>query len=114
MSDSFGRFKRLQGYNVFQPMGFDAFGLPAENYALKTGIHPRVSTEANIKAMEEQLKNIGGTFNWEYEVKTCEPEYYKWTQWIFTKLFEKGLAYQKYAPVNWVVQNVTPCLQMSR
>ena len=101
LSDSFGRFKRLQGYNVFQPMGFDAFGLPAENYALKTGIHPRVSTEANIKAMEEQLKNIGGTFNWEYEVKTCEPEYYKWTQWIFTKLFEKGLAYQKYAPVNW-------------
>lgn len=101
LSDSFGRFKRLQGFNVFQPMGFDAFGLPAENYALKTGIHPRVSTEANIKAMEEQLKNIGGTFNWEYEVKTCEPEYYKWTQWIFTKLFEKGLAYQKYAPVNW-------------
>lgn len=101
LSDSFGRFKRMQGYNVFQPMGFDAFGLPAENYALKTGIHPEDSTRANIKAMETQLRNIGGTFNWEYEVITCNQEYYKWTQWIFVQLLKKGLAYQKYAPVNW-------------
>lgn len=101
LSDSYGRFKRMQGYEVFQPMGFDAFGLPAENYALKTGIHPQDSTKKNIAAMEKQLKGIGATFDWDYEIKTCEPEYYKWTQWIFTKLFEKGLAYQKYAPVNW-------------
>ncbi len=101
LSDSFGRFKRMQGYEVFQPMGFDAFGLPAENYALRTGIHPQVSTKKNIAAMETQLRGIGGTFDWNYEIKTCEPDYYKWTQWIFIKLFEKGLAYQKYAPVNW-------------
>lgn len=101
LSDSFGRFKRLQGYNVFQPMGFDAFGLPAENYALKTGIHPEDSTRNNIKVIEEQLKSIGGTFNWENELITCDPEYYHWTQWIFIQLFKKGLAYQKEAPVNF-------------
>ncbi len=101
LSDSFGRFKRLQGYNVFQPMGFDAFGLPAENYAIKTGIHPEDSTRHNIKVMEEQLKEMGGMFNWEYELITCDPEYYKWTQWLFIQLFKKGLAYQKEAPVNF-------------
>ena len=101
ISDSFGRFKRMKGYNVFQPMGFDSFGLPAENYAIKTGIHPVESTHKNIEAMETQLRNIGGTFNWENELSTCEPEYYHWTQWLFLKLFEKGLAYQKEAPVNW-------------
>ncbi|MBQ8845034.1 MAG: leucine--tRNA ligase [Clostridia bacterium] len=101
ISDSFGRFKRMKGYNVFQPMGFDSFGLPAENYAIKTGIHPVESTHKNIAAMEAQLRNIGGTFNWENELSTCEPEYYHWTQWLFLKLFEKGLAYQKEAPVNW-------------
>ena len=101
LSDSFGRFKRLQGYNVFQPMGFDAFGLPAENYALKTGIHPEDSTKHNIEVMEKQLREIGGTFNWDYELVTCDPEYYKWTQWLFVQLFKKGLAYQKEAPVNF-------------
>ena len=101
LSDSFGRFKRMQGYEVFQPMGFDAFGLPAENYAIKTGIHPSDSTHKNIAVMEQQLKGMGATFDWDYEIKTCEPNYYKWTQWLFLKLYEKGLVYQKYAPVNW-------------
>ena len=101
LSDSFGRFKRMQGYNVFQPMGFDAFGLPAENYAINTGIHPSDSTKQNIAKMEEQLKNMDATYDWDYEIKTCEPEYYKWTQWLFLELYKNGLAYQKYAPVNW-------------
>lgn len=101
LSDSFGRFKRMQGYNVFQPMGFDSFGLPAENYAIKTGRHPKDSTYKNIYVMEEQLKNMGATFNWDYEVITSDPNYYKWTQWLFLELFKRGLAYQKYSPVNW-------------
>lgn len=99
--DSWARFKRMNGYNVFQPMGFDAFGLPAENFAIKTGIHPQDSTEKNIKTMEAQLKAMGAMFNWENEVVTCRPDYYKWTQWLFLKLYEKGLAYRKQAPVNW-------------
>ena len=99
--DSWARMKRMQGYNVFQPMGFDAFGLPAENYAIKTGIHPKDSTDQNIATMETQLKAMGAMFNWENEVVTCRPDYYKWTQWLFLKLYEKGLAYRKNAPVNW-------------
>jgi leucyl-tRNA synthetase len=91
----------MQGYEVFHPMGFDAFGLPAENYAIKTGIHPQDSTLKNIATMEEQLKNMGATYDWDYEVITCNPDYYKWTQWVFLKLYEKGLAYKKEAPVNW-------------
>ncbi|MBE7076104.1 MAG: leucine--tRNA ligase [Clostridiales bacterium] len=101
LSDSFGRFKRLQGYNVFHPMGFDAFGLPAENYALKTGIHPEDSTKKNIEIMERQFREMGGTFNWDYELITCNPDYYKWTQWVFIQLFKRGLAYQKEAVVNF-------------
>lgn len=101
MSDSFARYKKMRGYNVFQPMGFDAFGLPAENYAIKTGIHPYDSTLKNIYIMKEQLKAMGAMFNWESEVVTCEPDYYKWTQWLFIQLFNKGLAYRKKAPVNW-------------
>ena len=101
LSDSFGRFKRLKGFNVFQPMGFDAFGLPAENYALKTGIHPEDSTRHNIEVMERQLREMGATFNWDYELVTCNPDYYKWTQWLFVQLYKKGLAYQKEAPVNF-------------
>lgn len=101
LTDSWARMKRLQGYNVFHPMGFDAFGLPAENYAIKTGIHPKDSTYKNIRTMERQLKEMGATYDWDYEVITCDPKYYKWTQWIFLKLFEKGLAYRKKAPVNW-------------
>ena len=99
--DTWARFKRMNGYNVFQPMGFDAFGLPAENFAIKTGIHPQDSTEKNIKNMEAQLKAMGAMFNWENELVTCRPDYYKWTQWLFLKLYEKGLAYRKKAPVNW-------------
>ena len=99
--DTWARLKRMQGYNVFQPMGFDAFGLPAENFAIKTGIHPQDSTYKNIKTMEEQLKAMGAMFNWESEVVTCDPEYYKWTQWLFLQLYKKGLAYRKNAPVNW-------------
>ena len=101
LTDSWARMKRLQGYNVFHPMGFDAFGLPAENYAIKTGIHPKDSTYKNIQTMERQLQEMGATYDWDYEVITCAPEYYKWTQWIFLKLFEHGLAYRKKAPVNW-------------
>ncbi len=101
LTDTWARLKSMQGYNVFHPMGFDAFGLPAENYAIKTGIHPKDSTYANIETMEEQLKKMGATYDWNYEVVTCDPEYYKWTQWIFLKLYEHGLAYRKKAPVNW-------------
>lgn len=99
--DSWARMKKMQGFNVFQPMGFDAFGLPAENFAIKTGIHPKDSTVKNIATMEEQLKAIGAMFNWENEVVTCDPSYYKWTQWLFLQLYNKGLAYRKKAPVNW-------------
>ena len=100
-ADSFARFKKMQGYNVFHPMGFDAFGLPAENYAIKTGIHPEDSTRKNIETMKQQLNEMGGSYDWDYTLETCMPDYYKWTQWIFTKLYEAGLAYKKEAPVNW-------------
>ncbi|ACL77742.1 leucine--tRNA ligase [Ruminiclostridium cellulolyticum] len=101
LTDSWARMKRMQGYNVFHPMGFDAFGLPAENYAIKTGIHPQDSTLKNIETMEGQLKEMGATFDWDYEIKTCMPDYYKWTQWLFLQLYKSGLAYRKNAPVNW-------------
>jgi len=100
-TDSWARMKRMQGYEVFQPMGFDAFGLPAENYAIKTGIHPQDSTLANIATMEKQLKAMGAMFDWDYEIMTCVPEYYRWNQWLFLQLYKKGLAYRKEAPVNW-------------
>jgi len=101
LPDSWGRMKRMQGYNVFHPMGFDAFGLPAENFAIKTGIHPKDSTEENIATMEQQLSSIGCTYDWSHEIKTCEPAYYKWTQWLFIQLYKHGLAYKKEALVNW-------------
>ena len=101
LSDTFARYQIMKGKNVFQPMGFDAFGLPAENYAIKTGVHPEDSTLKNIAVMEQQLKNIGAIFDWDHEIKTCLPDYYKWTQWIFCQLYKKGLAYRKKAPVNW-------------
>ncbi len=100
-TDSFVRYKKMKGFETFQPMGFDAFGLPAENYAIKTGIHPKDSTEKNIANMEQTLKEMGALFDWNAEIKTCEEDYYKWTQWLFLKLYEKGLAYRKEAPVNW-------------
>ncbi len=100
-TDSFVRYKKMKGYEVFQPMGFDAFGLPAENFAIKTGIHPKDSTEQNIENMEQTLREMGAMFDWNAEIKTCEEDYYKWTQWLFLKLYEKELAYRKEAPVNW-------------
>ena len=100
-SDTFARYKRMKGYEVFQPMGFDAFGLPAENYAIKTGVHPQDSTIENIERMEQTLREMGATFDWSSEIKTCMPDYYKWTQWIFLQLYKNGLAYRKEAPVNW-------------
>ena len=101
LTDTYARYKRMTGYNVFHPMGFDAFGLPAENYAIKTGIHPKDSTITNIETMERQLKAMGASFDWNFELKTCMPEYYKWTQWCFLQLYKHGLAYRKEAPVNW-------------
>ena len=96
-----GRKKRLEGYNVLFPIGFDAFGLPAENYAIKTGIHPRISTDKNIKYFSEQLKKVGFAFDWSRTIDTTDPEYYKWTQWIFLKMFEHGLAFRDKALVNY-------------
>ena len=101
VADTWARFKKMDGYNVFEPMGFDAFGLPAENYAIKTGIHPRLSTEKNIETMEKQLRKMGAMFDWTHEIVTCREEYYKWTEWMFLKLYENDLAYKKEAPVNW-------------
>ena len=100
-SDVHARFKRMQGYNVLHPMGFDAFGLPAENAAIKRWIHPFVWTMQNIENMRRQLKSMGSIYDWSREVITCLPEYYKWTQWFFLKLYENGLAYRGKAPVNW-------------
>ncbi len=100
-ADSWGRYMRQHGHNVLQPMGFDSFGLPAENYAIKTGIHPTKSIAANIESMVEQLSAMGAMWDWDKMAVTSSPEYYKWTQWVFLKLYEKGLAYKKNAPVNW-------------
>ena len=101
LTDSYARYMRMKGFEIFQPMGFDAFGLPAENYAIKTGIHPEDSTLKNIETMEKQLQAMGAMFDWDYEIKTCLPDYYKWTQWCFLQLYKNGLAYRKEAPVNW-------------
>jgi leucyl-tRNA synthetase len=100
-SDVHARFKRMQGFNVLHPIGFDSFGLPAENAAIKRGIHPFTWTMKNIENMRRQLKTMGAIHNWDREVITCLPEYYKWTQWFFLKLYEAGLAYRNKAPVNW-------------
>jgi leucyl-tRNA synthetase len=100
-SDVHARFKRMQGYNVLHPMGFDAFGLPAENAAISRGIHPFTWTMQNIDNMRRQLKSMGAIYDWSREVITCLPEYYRWTQWFFLKLYENGLAYRGKAPVNW-------------
>jgi leucyl-tRNA synthetase len=99
--DIFVRLKRMKGFNVLYPFGFDAFGLPAENAAIKRGLSPRKWTEGNIKTMKTQLQSMGASFDWEREVITCDPKYYKWTQWLFLKLFKKGLVYQKDTLANW-------------
>lgn len=101
LTDSYARYKKMKGFEVFQPMGFDAFGLPAENYAKKHKIPPKESTNHNIEVMEKQLKDMGALFDWSAEIKTCDKSYYKWNQWLFLKLYENGLAYRKEAPVNW-------------
>jgi leucyl-tRNA synthetase len=106
-TDTWARYKKLKGYNVFEPMGFDAFGLPAENYAIKTGIHPYDSTMTNINDIRQQLKHMGCMYDWDSELMTCEPEYYKWNQWLFIQLFKKDLAYRKNAPVNWCPKDQT-------
>lgn len=100
-TDIIARYKRMKGFNVLHPIGWDAFGLPAEQYAVRTGTHPRITTERNIKRFREQLQLLGFSYDWDREVDTTDPDYYKWTQWIFLKLFEKGLAYQDEQPVNW-------------
>ena len=101
ISDVWSRYKLLNGYYVIHPMGWDAFGLPAENYAIKMGTHPRISTEANIKNIKRQINEISAIYDWDMEVNTTDPEFYKWTQWIFVKMFKKGLAYEKQMPINW-------------
>ena len=106
-TDSWARYKKLKGYNVFEPMGYDSFGLPAENYAIKTGIHPYDSTMQNINDIRSQLKKMGGMYDWNAELMTCAPEYYKWNQWLFLQLYKKGLAYRKNAPVNWCPNDQT-------
>ena len=100
-SDAHARFMRMRGYNVLHPMGFDAFGLPAENAAINRGIHPHSWTMDNIERMREQLRSMGTVYDWDREVITCLPEYYRWNQWFFLKMYEKGLAYRASAPVNW-------------
>jgi len=100
-SDIWCRYKRMRGYNVLHAMGWDAFGLPAEQYAVKTGTHPAETTRKNIDVFRKQLEAFGFSFDWDREINTTDPKYYKWTQWIFAKLFEKGLAYESEQPVNW-------------
>ena len=100
-TDIVARFKRMQGFNVLHPIGWDAFGLPAENYAIKTGIHPEITTKKNIDNIRNQFLATGLSYDWSREINTTDPNYYKWTQWIFLKLFEKGLAYKKMLPINW-------------
>jgi leucyl-tRNA synthetase len=100
-SDVYTRMKWLDGYNVLHPMGWDAFGLPAENDAIKKGIHPKISTEKNIATFKEQLKAIGALYDWDKELDTTDPDYYKWTQWIFIQMFKDGLAYESNMPINW-------------
>ena len=103
-TDIYCRFLRMNGYNVLHPMGFDSFGLPAENYAIKTGTHPRATTEKNIENFRKQIKSLGFSYDWDREVSTHSSDYYRWTQWIFLQLFKKGLAYESHTPINWCDQ----------
>ena len=99
--DVVSRKRRLQGYNVLYPIGWDAFGLPTENFAIKNHIHPEIVTKNNVDRFREQIKSLGISFDWSREINTTDPQYYKWTQWIFLQLFKKGLAYKKEMAVNW-------------
>ncbi len=100
-TDIICRYKRMKGFNVLHPMGWDAFGLPAENYAIKTGRHPREVTEENIAVFKKQIRSIGFSYDWDREINTTDPDYYRWTQWIFLQLYKKGLAYESELPINW-------------
>jgi leucyl-tRNA synthetase len=100
-TDIYTRYKKMNGFNVLHPMGFDAFGLPAENYAIQTGTHPTVTTYKNIELFRTQIKSFGFAYDWDREVATCDPDYYKWTQWIFLQLFKKGLAYEDNVAINF-------------
>src|SRR5436190_413564 len=106
-ADIYGRFKRLQGYDVFEPMGFDAFGIHSENYALTIGTNPAKLIPQNIATFRRQLRRFGGMFDWRHELSTTDPTYYKWTQWLFLQLFQAGLAYKKRAAVNWCPKDKT-------
>jgi leucyl-tRNA synthetase len=101
IGDLLARFLWMKGFNVLHPMGFDAFGLPAENAAIKYGVHPHQWTWQNIEHMTDQLKRMGCSYDWRRRVESCNPDYYRWTQWLFLQFFKKGLAYRKHAPVNW-------------
>jgi leucyl-tRNA synthetase len=101
ISDVWSRYKMLNGYHVIHPMGWDAFGLPAENYAIKMGVHPEKSTKENVENMKRQLNEISAVYDWDMEINTTDPDFYKWTQWIFVKMFKAGLAYEKEFPINW-------------
>ncbi len=100
-TDIYSRYLRMNGYNVLHPMGYDSFGLPAENYAIKTGTHPKITTNENIKHFTQQIKSLGFSYDWDRCISTCDPDYYKWTQWIFLQLYKKGLAYEAATPINW-------------
>lgn len=101
ISDAWSRYKMMQGYYLIHPMGWDAFGLPAENYAIKNGVHPSISTAENVKNIKRQINEIAAIYDWDREVNTTDPNYYRWTQWIFVQMFKKGLAYEKQMPINW-------------
>src|SRR4030042_1638645 len=101
IGDVLARYKRMKGFNVLHPMGWDAFGMPAENAAIEQGIHPSVWTHENIDNMRRQLKRMGFSYDWEREIATCDPEYYRWEQFFFLWMYEKGLAYKKSSTVNW-------------
>ena len=101
ISDVWSRYKLQQNYYVIHPMGWDAFGLPAENYAIKMGIHPEISTKQNVSNIKRQIQDIAAIYDWDMEVNTTDPNFYKWTQWIFVQMFKNGLAYEKEFPINW-------------
>ena len=101
ISDVWSRYKLQQGYYIIHPMGWDAFGLPAENYAIKMGVHPAKSTAENVANIKKQINDIAALYDWDMEVNTTDPDFYKWTQWIFVKMFKAGLAYEKEFPINW-------------
>jgi len=112
-NDIYGRFQRMQGHEVFEPLGYDAFGIHSENYALKVGVHPTVLIPRNIANFRRQLDRTGLMVDWRYSVDTTDPRYYKWTQWVFLQLLRRGLAYKKQAAVN-CVRSTRPCWPTSR